>query len=86
MKKELCIETMRQAAKRYNLAGAIGHSDRGSQYTSADYKKELKKFGIIQSFSGTGKYYDNVTTQEESTRRTRTGCRLRYTAGNMRKD
>lgn len=60
MKKELCIDTVKQLCRMYgNLRNVILHSDRGSQYTSADFRDELKKHGIIQSLSGTGHCYDN---------------------------
>ena len=57
MKKELCIDTVRQLGR---LDNAILHSDRGSQYTSDAFRKELQKQGIIQSLSGTGRCYDNA--------------------------
>ena len=57
MKKELCIDTIRQLGKLNNV---ILHSDRGSQYTSEDFRKELKRLGITQSLSGTGRCYDNA--------------------------
>lgn len=61
MKKELCIDTVKQVCKIYvNLRNVILHSDRGSQYTSTDFRNELKKHGIIQSLSGTGHCYDNA--------------------------
>ena len=60
MKKELCIDTVRQLHKKYpNLNGVIFHSDRGSQYTSEAFKAELKKYGMLQSLSGTGHCFDN---------------------------
>ena len=34
MRKELCIDTLKAAAGRFPIRGAILHSDRGSQYTS----------------------------------------------------
>ena len=61
MKKELCVDTVRQLHGKYpNLHGAILHSDRGSQYTSEAFRKELKDNGIIQSLSGTGHCFDNA--------------------------
>ena len=57
MKKELCIDTIKQLGKQNNV---ILHSDRGSQYTSEDFRKELKRLGITQSLSGTGHCYDNA--------------------------
>ncbi len=57
MKKELCVDTIKQLGR---LNGAILHSDRGSQYTSADFRDQLKKQGVIQSLSGVGRCYDNA--------------------------
>lgn len=57
MKKELCVDTIKQLGK---LNGAILHSDRGSQYTSEAFRDELKRRGILQSLSGTGRCYDNA--------------------------
>ena len=61
MKKELCIDTVKQLKKRYgNLQGVLLHSDRGCQYTSSAFRSILIKYGMIQSLSGTGKCYDNA--------------------------
>jgi transposase InsO family protein len=38
----------------------IFHSDRGSQYTSHDLQKCLKKTGVLTSMSGKGNCYDNA--------------------------
>ena len=38
----------------------ILHSDRGSQFTSSEFCAVLKKYGSIQSMSGTGCCYDNA--------------------------
>lgn len=57
MKKELCIDTIRQLGKH---PGAILHSDRGSQYTSEAFRAALMKSGMIQSLSGSGHCYDNA--------------------------
>ena len=61
MKKELCIDTVRQLRHSFgNLKNAILHSDRGSQYTSEAFRKELAKSGLRQSLSGAGHCYDNA--------------------------
>ena len=60
MKKELCIDTVKAAARRYPIRGAILHSDRGSQYTSDEFRKTLKSNGVIQSLSGVDRCYDNA--------------------------
>ena len=36
------------------------HSDRGSQFTSAAFRKVLTQYGAVQSMSGTGRCYDNA--------------------------
>lgn len=38
----------------------LHHSDRGSQYTSADYRRLLAAHSITVSMSGTGNCYDNA--------------------------
>ena len=58
MRRELCIDILYAAACRYPIEGAILHSDRGSQYTSDDFREELKKNHLHQSLSGAGHCYD----------------------------
>ena len=61
MKKELCMDTIKQLHDKYpKLDGTILHSDRGSQYTSESYKDMLLGYGIQQSLSGTGHCFDNA--------------------------
>lgn len=60
MRKELCIDTLKAAANRFPIKGAILHSDRGSQYTSEDFRNELSHLNIIQSLSGVDHCYDNA--------------------------
>jgi putative transposase len=38
----------------------IAHSDRGTQYASAQYREKLENLGIIQSMSRSGNCYDNA--------------------------
>ena len=61
MKKELCIDTIKQLRGKYGrLEGSIIHSDRGCQYTSYAFSRELVTAGLIQSLSGTAHCYDNA--------------------------
>ena len=60
MKKELCIDTLKATKKRYPISGAILNSDRGSQYTSTDFRDVLKDSSIQQSLSGVNRCYDNA--------------------------
>lgn len=55
------IETaIRMAARNYDLpAGAIFHSDRGSNYTSTQFGRALESLHIQQSVGRTGICYDN---------------------------
>src|SRR5690606_28287605 len=41
-------------------AGLVLHSDRGSQYASADFRAKLKQYGMRQSMSRRGNCYDNA--------------------------
>ena len=64
MKKELVLDTIRSAAKTWKLdKGVIFHSDRGSQYTSEAVRECLRKLGLRQSFSRTGKPGDNTWSE-----------------------
>ena len=48
MKASLCVHTLENARKAYpDIKGCIIHSDRGSQYTSAEYRKVIWKYEII---------------------------------------
>ena len=48
MRASLCCHTIENARKSYTgIRGCIIHSDRGSQYTSAEYREKLQKYGII---------------------------------------
>ena len=61
MKKELCIDTLKQLKSSFGkLDGTIFHSDRGSQYTSGAFKDKLAACGLTQSLSGTGHCFDNA--------------------------
>ena len=61
MKKELCIDTIKQLREKYGrLEGTILHSDRGCQYTSYAFRRTLVSAGLIQRLSGTAHCYDNA--------------------------
>jgi len=60
MKKELVIQAFLNAQARYVLPEEmIFHSDRGSQFTSNEFKETLKMYNIRQSFSRVGMPGDN---------------------------
>ena len=49
--------------QRQPPAGLLHHSDRGSQYTSADYRARLKAALAELSMSGTGNCFDNAVAE-----------------------
>ena len=54
----------RMAARNLDLpAGAVLHSDRGSNYTSDDYGKVLKELGLLRSVGRTGICFDNALAE-----------------------
>lgn len=62
MKAGLCVKTLDNAYRTYpKLRGAIVHSDRGTQYTSTEYRNVINKYGIQQSMnSDGGRCHDNA--------------------------
>lgn len=60
MRAELCVSALRSMSKGFGYRNMIVHSDRGSQFTSDAYRKELAALNATQSMSGTGRCYDNA--------------------------
>jgi putative transposase len=61
MRAELTIAALTMAIQRQKPPpGLIHHSDRGSQYAAADYRKVLGAAGMIQSMSRKGNCFDNA--------------------------
>ena len=62
MRAELCDATVENTAAAYpEFCGAVLHSDRGSQYTSASYRAMLSEYRVKQSMnSAGGKCHDNA--------------------------
>lgn len=64
MTDDLVIAALEQAlTHREPTASLTHHSDRGSQYTSKDFRNLLRENGIIASMSGTGNCYDNAAME-----------------------
>ena len=60
----LIKDAIRMAARNLDLPeGAIFHSDRGSNYTSAEFAAELRELGIRQSVGRTGICFDNALAE-----------------------
>jgi len=63
-KTPLIAAAVKMAARNTNLPeGAIFHSDRGSNYTSAEYAAVLESLNIRQSVGRTGICYDNALAE-----------------------
>jgi putative transposase len=63
-KTPLITEAVKMAARNVCLPeDAVFHSDRGSNYTSAEFAGELEKLGIRQSVGRTGICYDNALAE-----------------------
>lgn len=61
---KLVINTFKKAFSSRNCPQSlIFHSDRGSQYTSKEFRKLLDKCNVIQSFSAKGYPYDNAVAE-----------------------
>lgn len=64
MKDDLVMAALQQAfMHRQPAVGLIHHSDRGSQYSSKDFKDLLVKYCIVASMSGSGNCYDNAAME-----------------------
>lgn len=62
--RALVIAALRMALFRRKFPrGVIVHSDRGSQYCSADYQTLLKEYGLVCSMSKRGDCYDNAAME-----------------------
>jgi transposase InsO family protein len=63
-KTPLITAAITMAARNHAMKpGAIFHSDRGSNYTSAEFANELRRLGIRQSVGRTGICYDNAMAE-----------------------
>jgi len=63
-KTPLVSQAIEMTVRNHDLAGkAIFHSDRGSNYTSNEFAKTLKKYNLRQSVGRTGICYDNAMAE-----------------------
>lgn len=58
-----CRALLMAVSQRGEPRGVIVHSDRGSQYCSAQYQQLLKDYGLRCSMSGKGNCYDNACAE-----------------------
>jgi len=62
--RDLVLSALRMALTGRNPGpGLMHHSDRGSQYASGDYQKELQRRGITCSMSRKGNCWDNAVVE-----------------------
>ncbi|MEU8718705.1 IS3 family transposase [Streptomyces sp. NPDC048663] len=61
---ELPVAALRMAAGRGGLEdGCIMHTDRGSEYTSAEFRTEIRQLRMRQSMGRVGSCYDNAAAE-----------------------
>ena len=61
---QLVASTLEKALKARGWPnGVLFHSDRGTQYTSKEFRKYADSKGIVQSFSAPGYPYDNAVVE-----------------------
>lgn len=66
MRTDLVLDALRMALGRREPGAdfqLIAHTDRGSQYTSADYTQELDDHGVLASVGTVGDAYDNAMAE-----------------------
>lgn len=66
MRTKLIQDALKAAVKTRGVAkmhGVIFHSDRGSQYTSADFKETCNTLGVERSVGRTGVCWDNAVAE-----------------------
>jgi len=63
LRSDLVLDALQQALQTRPAHQTIFHSDRGSQYGSASFRKALAKAGLRQSMSSRANPYDNAWTE-----------------------
>lgn len=64
MTQALCLNALSMAlARRRPGPGLVHHSDRGSQYACAEYRRVLARHGLVASMSRKGNCWDNAVVE-----------------------
>jgi putative transposase len=66
MRTDLVLDALRMALGQRDHGAdfePVAHTDRGSQYTSADYTQELDDAGVLASVGSVGDAYDNAMAE-----------------------
>lgn len=62
--RHLALSALEMAlGRRAPQPGLVHHTDRGSQYTSLDYRQALEKHGLVCSMSRRGNCWDNAVAE-----------------------
>jgi putative transposase len=70
MRTDLVLDALRMALGQREPGAdfqLVAHTDRGSQYTSADYTQELNDHGVLASVGSVGDAYDNAMAESFKT-------------------
>jgi len=63
LRTELVLQALDMAASVRDADGVVGHSDKGSTYTSVQYGKRCEELGVKPSTGSTGDAYDNAMAE-----------------------
>ena len=66
MRTDLVLDALKMALGQREPGAdfaLVAHTDRGSQYTSADYTQELDDHGVLASVGSVGDAYDNAMAE-----------------------
>ena len=64
LERGLCIDALQKALRKHQPPqGMIHHTDRGSQYASAQYREILAGRGLLASMSRAGNCWDNAVAE-----------------------
>jgi transposase InsO family protein len=61
--KDTVVAAWCMAIKNRPAKGVLFHSDRGVQYASHEFRKEIKRYEVIQSMSRKGNCWDNAVAE-----------------------
>jgi putative transposase len=63
MKSNIVTDAFEMGVQRRGRAPVVAHSDRGSQYASAAFRKQLEAYDSLQSMSRKGNCWDNAVAE-----------------------
>ena len=63
MKSNIVTDAFEMGVQRRGRAPIVAHSDRGSQYASAAFRKQLEAYDCLQSMSRKGNCWDNAVAE-----------------------